>query len=241
MKPLIKTVIAASAAAAVLSGCTTVVGGSPTAAPVLPGGFSPTEIDQNSPRTELPKQPLPTGTDPRDKETVDTLRISIKVIKRFWADTTTDLSNVKIKTVSAPSKAPECRLSSTDHASSPPAWACSDLSLVVVDVTEMTKLHETYGALGVHAVIAHEFGHIALPKIDPATDTGDELEERRADCIMGATMAWGADNSADPDTNHSLLTKMFRKMFSPERLQPRLKAVEAGTSQGLEVCATYRP
>lgn len=238
----LRPLIAATAAALILAGCSSTTGGTPTASPDLGTAVSSTTATTSATTTSTPAAaPVPTqapaDVPPQYTALAQTINAIVADNAAFWAGFGPALSPsgfIVDEADDGPCRKPQAETKT-------PAWACSKQKVMTFNGPVMSKVQAAVPEnLGMAVVIGHEAGHIALPMLDPGTNTGGDLEERRADCASGAFMRWTADgNSASiPTPSATDLATARRKMM---QTSDRQAAYDHGWSSGALSCTTYQP
>lgn len=228
------TIVALVAAATlVLPACTSTVAGTPALS-----------ADRSTSATSTTQRPAPTTprTDPY-ADLTKTVQAATLDVSRFWAS-----EGVMVPTralvVTDPYEAPCAASRDAEKEAQAVAWACDMTSpqAVVVRAENMADdIDRPFSDTGVYIVIAHEQGHIGLPLLDPATDTDDNTEEKRADCAAGSYFSWVvADKSPSVSVTESEVANTTGAMWQSSA-PDRQRAFVHGYVNGLKSCLTYRP
>lgn len=230
-------VTVAVTAGLLLSGCASTTAGTPISVQA-----TPSPVDATAAPTTAPKTTPRPSVDPY-AELRGVVKSAMTDVSRFWAqngvvvpvtaDVVTDRDDADCI---APGKTPAEEAAAI-------AWACDMVSppSVAMDAANLdNKVYEPFSDVAVYLTAAHETAHIGLPIKYPQTNTGDTVEERRADCAAGAYMAWVVDGSSPTvSVTEGQVSTATVKMWGKE--SPRTEAAAFGFAKGLEACATSTP
>lgn len=170
---------------------------------------------------------------------VDAIEYTSNAAEKFMADEGLPMDDVVLHGAMESDDIPQCQPSK--FTSDTQAWACSinDPRDIVFHIPHMyTIVYVPYGNVGVAIVAAHEYGHLALPMMRRAADTNDRMEERRADCVSGAFMAWYSRNGGPTASQVRNVLEDWYPDRGNQRAMDRV-AIEYGWNNGLAKCATY--
>lgn len=229
----------ATAAAVMLPACApNVVNGaakSSTSTPATTAVTSAAPTTVTTPVVPSSKEEKTPAIPSRYRSMVDSIKASTKGVREFLRANGLDVDDVVVHGALKPGDIETC---TTDITTQTKAWACSENTpreIVMYVPNLYDQVYTPAGSVGIATVVAHEFGHIALPMM--GTNPGGRKEERRADCVAGAFLAWYSDHGG-PTKNqvHSALVKMHPDTtgVSANRL-----AMESGMANGLRSCVTY--
>lgn len=190
--------------------------------------------------------PRPTTTAPQVDEyaaLTKTVQAAMLDTSRFWASEGVVVPTRALVTTD-PAEAPCAASRDAEREAQAVAWACDMVQpqTVVVNPENLeSEVSARVGDVGTYIVLAHEQSHIGLPALTSATDTDDDVEERRADCGAGSYMAWVvSDQSPTISVTEDKVGRTTDAMWATSAPE-RQRAFVQGYVHGLQSCLTYRP
>ncbi|MBV6362524.1 hypothetical protein HZD78_21470 [Mycobacteroides chelonae] len=215
----------------------------PACTSTTPGTATVSASERTVASTTPTSTPRPTSAPDPYAALTKTVQAAMTDTSRFWAS-----EGVVVPTratiVTDQADAPCSPSRDAKKAAQAVAWACDMVSpqAVVVNPENLsTDIDRPFSDTGVYIAIGHEQSHIGLIALDPAADTDDNTEERRADCGSGAYFGWVvAGQSPSVSVTESDVASTTGAMWSATAPE-RQKAFVHGFVNGLKSCLTYRP